>query len=214
VRLKVATGKRVKVKTKAATVADLLALRGLTLDASDVIRPALTTRLRNGLKVTLTRVSVSSVTVEEVLSPPMNQQPNATMRRGTSRVLVAGVPGSAQHTYTVVIVNGKVAKKVLTAETVLVAPVAGLLEVGTKGKALNLSRLKLWNKIARCESGGRWHINTGNGYYGGLQFALGTWRAFGGRDFASKPHKATKAEQITVANRVFAKQGTRPWGCA
>ena len=71
----------------------------------------------------------------------------------------------------------------------------------------------MWNRIARCESGGRWHINTHNGYYGG-QFSLRTWRSVRGRDFASYPHKATKAEQITVANRLYAKSGTRPWGCA
>jgi hypothetical protein len=72
----------------------------------------------------------------------------------------------------------------------------------------------MWNRIARCESGGRWHINTHNGYYGGLQFSLATWRSNGGRDFASYPHKAGKGEQITVANRLYAKRGTRPWSCA
>jgi len=214
VTMKVGNAKRKKTKTRAATVADLLALRGVTLGASDTVKPALTRKITKGLKITVKRVSVTSVTLTEVVPAPMVKQENATMRRGLSNVLQAGVPGSALRTYTQVSVNGKVTRKILTAETVLVAPVAGLLEVGTKGKPLNLARLKLWNKIARCESGGNWHINTGNGYYGGLQFALGTWRAYGGRDFASRPHKATKAEQITVANRVYKKQGTRPWGCA
>jgi hypothetical protein len=71
-----------------------------------------------------------------------------------------------------------------------------------------------WNGVAACESGGNWSTNTGNGYYGGLQFNLATWRANGGHDFAAKPNKASKAEQITVANRLYAKRGTRPWGCA
>jgi uncharacterized protein YabE (DUF348 family) len=214
ITLKVGTAKRKKTKTRAATVADLLALRDITLGASDTVTPALTQRVTKGLKVTVKRISVTSLTQTEVVPAPMVKQKNPTMRRGLSKVLQAGVPGSAVRTYTVVTVNGKVTRQILTAETVLVAPVAGLLEVGTKGKPLNLAHLKLWNKIAKCESGGRWHINTGNGYYGGLQFALGTWRAYGGRDFASKPHKASKAEQITVANRVYKKQGTRPWGCA
>ena len=73
----------------------------------------------------------------------------------------------------------------------------------------------VWDKVAYCESTNNWSINTGNGYYGGLQFNLATWRSVGGRDFASHPHKASKAEQITVANRLYAKRGTRPWGgCA
>jgi hypothetical protein len=72
----------------------------------------------------------------------------------------------------------------------------------------------MWDRIARCESGGNWHINTGNGYYGGLQFNLASWRANGGRDFAAYPHQATREQQITVANRYYAKAGTRPWSCA
>ncbi|MCE1174487.1 MAG: transglycosylase family protein [Propionibacteriales bacterium] len=214
ITLKVGNGKRKKTKTRAATVADLLALRGITLAATDIVSPAPTKKVTKGLKVTVQRVTVSSLTRTEVVAAPMTKQNNPTMRRGLTKVLQAGVPGSAERTYTVLTINGTKTKLILAAETVLVAPVAGVLEVGTKGKPLNLAHLKLWNKIAKCESGGRWHINTGNGYYGGLQFALGTWRAYGGRDFASKPHKATKAEQITVANRVYKKQGTRPWGCA
>jgi resuscitation-promoting factor RpfB len=214
VTLKVGAAKRKATKTRAATVADLLAMRGITLGASDTVKPGLTTDIRKGLKITVKRITVTSVTLTEVVAAPMAQQLNASLRRGLTTVLQAGVPGSADRTYVVTTVNGKVTNKVLTGETILVAPVSGLLSVGTKGKPLNLAHLKLWNKIARCESGGNWHINTGNGYYGGLQFALGTWRSYGGRDFAAKPHKASKAEQITVANRVYKKQGTRPWGCA
>ena len=70
-----------------------------------------------------------------------------------------------------------------------------------------------WNRIADCESGDRWHINTGNGYYGGLQFNLATWRSSGGNRFAKYPHRATKREQIHVANRLYAKRGFSPWSC-
>lgn len=71
----------------------------------------------------------------------------------------------------------------------------------------------MWDRIAKCESGGNWSINTGNGYYGGLQFNLGTWRSVGGTDFAAYPHQASRAEQITVANRLYAQRGLQPWGC-
>ena len=70
-----------------------------------------------------------------------------------------------------------------------------------------------WDAIAVCESGGNWAINTGNGYYGGLQFATASWRANGGGDFAPRADLATRAEQITVANRYYAKAGLGPWGC-
>ncbi|MBG0568996.1 LysM peptidoglycan-binding domain-containing protein [Actinoplanes aureus] len=68
-----------------------------------------------------------------------------------------------------------------------------------------------WDAIARCESGGNWRINTGNGYYGGLQFSRGTWRAYGGAKYATTANRATKAEQILVAERVLRGQGLGAW---
>jgi len=66
----------------------------------------------------------------------------------------------------------------------------------------------VWDRIAACESGGNWAINTGNGYYGGLQFTLGTWRANGG---TGMPQDASRAEQIRVAQNVQASQGWGAW---
>ena len=65
-----------------------------------------------------------------------------------------------------------------------------------------------WDKLAQCESGGNWNINTGNGYYGGIQFNASTWKAYGGRGM---PHQASKAEQIAVAERTLAAQGWNAW---
>src|SRR5699024_11626715 len=55
-----------------------------------------------------------------------------------------------------------------------------------------------WNKLAQCESGGNWSINTGNGYYGGLQFSQQTWEAFGGTQYASQADQATRSQQIAT----------------
>jgi Transglycosylase-like domain/LysM domain len=66
----------------------------------------------------------------------------------------------------------------------------------------------VWDRLARCESGGNWSTNTGNGYSGGLQFSSGTWRAHGGSGSA---HNASRAEQIRVAQRVLASQGWGAW---
>ena len=68
-----------------------------------------------------------------------------------------------------------------------------------------------WDRVAHCESGGRWHIATGNGYYGGLQFSPGTWRAFGGRAYAALAHRATRTQQIRIAERVLRAQGWTAW---
>ena len=72
----------------------------------------------------------------------------------------------------------------------------------------------MWDRIAQCESTGNWSINSGNGYYGGLQFDIQTWLGAGGGDFAQRADLATREEQITVANRVYADRGLQPWGCA
>ncbi|MGW0087281.1 transglycosylase family protein [Streptomyces sp. NPDC003393] len=69
----------------------------------------------------------------------------------------------------------------------------------------------VWDRIAQCESGGNWHINTGNGYYGGLQFAAGTWRAYGGTAYAPTADRASRAQQIAVATRVQQAQGWGAW---
>nr|WP_308801068.1 transglycosylase family protein [Streptomyces polyasparticus] len=69
----------------------------------------------------------------------------------------------------------------------------------------------VWDRIAKCESGGNWHINTGNGYYGGLQFSASTWRAYGGGAYASTADKATKAQQIAIATKVQKGQGWGAW---
>ncbi|WP_233190896.1 transglycosylase family protein [Brachybacterium sp. UMB0905] len=69
----------------------------------------------------------------------------------------------------------------------------------------------VWDRVAACESGGNWSINTGNGYYGGLQFSPSTWRSFGGTEYAPNAHQATKAEQIAVAKRTLQGQGPGAW---
>jgi nucleoid-associated protein YgaU len=69
----------------------------------------------------------------------------------------------------------------------------------------------VWDRVAKCESGNRWHINTGNGFYGGLQFSAGTWRAYHGAKYAGRADKATRLEQIEVARRVLASQGPGAW---
>ncbi len=69
----------------------------------------------------------------------------------------------------------------------------------------------VWDRVARCESTRNWDINTGNGYYGGLQFDAHTWKAYNGDKYASRADRATRAEQIQVARRVLKKQGAGAW---
>ncbi|WP_327717535.1 LysM peptidoglycan-binding domain-containing protein [Streptomyces sp. NBC_00490] len=68
-----------------------------------------------------------------------------------------------------------------------------------------------WDAVAQCESGGDWSINTGNGYYGGLQFSASTWAAYGGTAYAAQANQATKGQQIEIAEKVLASQGKGAW---
>ena len=86
--------------------------------------------------------------------------------------------------------------------------VAGLGLVGTQSAT---AAGTVWDEVAQCESGGNWSIDTGNGYYGGLQFSSSTWKAFGGAEYASTANQATKAEQIAIAQRTLHAQGPGAW---
>jgi hypothetical protein len=69
----------------------------------------------------------------------------------------------------------------------------------------------VWDRLAHCESSGNWAINTGNGYYGGLQFSYSTWLAYGGGAFAEYAHLATREQQILIAENLHARRGFQPW---
>jgi hypothetical protein len=89
--------------------------------------------------------------------------------------------------------------------------VAGAVAVGAPfavAGTANAASDSAWDELAQCESGGNWKINTGNGYYGGLQFNPTTWRAFGG---SGMPHQASREQQIAVAERTLAAQGWNAW---
>ncbi|WP_344137818.1 transglycosylase family protein [Pedococcus bigeumensis] len=87
-----------------------------------------------------------------------------------------------------------------------VATVAGGMATATSAQASTV-----WDRVASCESGGNWSINTGNGYYGGLQFSDRTWDAFGGERYAATANRASKAQQITIAQKVLSAQGPGAW---
>ena len=88
---------------------------------------------------------------------------------------------------------------------------AAAVSLGVLAGPASAAAANNWDAVAQCESGGNWAINTGNGYYGGLQFSSSTWAAFGGHEYASNAHLATKAQQIAVAERTLDVQGPGAW---
>jgi hypothetical protein len=106
-------------------------------------------------------------------------------------------PGKARTTRTTAVLAG----------AALLAPLGLLAATGDAAAADS----GVWDRIAQCESGGNWHIRTGNGYYGGLQFSAGTWRAYGGTAYAPTADRASRSQQIAVATGVQRAQGWGAW---
>ncbi|MEW1635190.1 transglycosylase family protein, partial [Streptomyces sp. NPDC093801] len=100
-------------------------------------------------------------------------------------------------------------KSVLLAAATALLAIAAPLAASTTASAASVST---WDKVAHCESTDNWSINTGNGYYGGLQILKSTWDAYGGTRYASYPHQATKQQQILTAEKILAGQGAGAWG--
>ncbi|MFE3183502.1 transglycosylase family protein [Streptomyces violascens] len=103
------------------------------------------------------------------------------------------------------------AVRVVTLAGVTGAAVAAPLMAAGNASAASV---QTWDAVAQCESGGNWSINTGNGYYGGLQFSQSSWAAAGGTQYASRADLATKGQQIATAEKLLAMQGPGAWGCA
>ncbi|MFD9795361.1 transglycosylase family protein [Streptomyces sp. NPDC059070] len=103
------------------------------------------------------------------------------------------------------------AVRVATLAGVTGAAVAAPLMAAGNASAASVAT---WDAVAQCESGGNWSINTGNGYYGGLQFSQSSWAAAGGTQYASRADLATKGQQIATAEKLLAMQGPGAWSCA
>jgi len=104
--------------------------------------------------------------------------------------------------------TGRTTRRVAATTATLAAAVgAPMMTAGTAQAATDAT----WNRLAQCESGGDWHINTGNGYYGGVQFSDSTWDAYGGERYASTADQASRAQQIAIAEKVLDAQGWGAW---
>ncbi|WP_217500786.1 resuscitation-promoting factor [Arthrobacter sp. C9C5] len=226
----VADGKATKTTTTAATVGSVLADAGIRLGASDRTSQPGNAPVVNNMVVKVSRVDTSktAATTEAVPFETLTAEDGA-LPKGEQKVIQAGVAGSISKSFKLVLVDGRVASRTLVAQKVTREPVTEKVSIGTKEKpkveaaapaaantgaaAPAMMNVGMWDKIAQCESGGNWSINSGNGYYGGLQFDVQTWLGAGGGAYAPNASQASKAQQIAIANRVYAERGLSPWGC-
>ncbi|MDP9981554.1 uncharacterized protein YabE (DUF348 family) [Pseudarthrobacter oxydans] len=224
----VADGKADKTTTTAANVGQLLADAGIALGASDRVSQPGNAPVVNDMVIKVSRVDVSQ-TAEAAEAVPFETltTEDAGLTAGEKKVTQAGVAGTINKSFKLVLVDGREASRTLVSQTVSAQPVTEKITLGTKPKpkpaaqagantgvgAPAMMNEAMWDKIAQCESTGNWSINNGNGYYGGLQFDIRTWLGAGGGTYAPNASLATKAQQIDIANRVYAQRGLQPWGC-
>ena len=214
--LVIAGRKPVTRKIPALTVEDALAEMGVEVDANDETKPAVEHQLESGDRVVFTDVRSTKKWIKgEPVDFGTIEHDDDSMYEGETNVVRSGTDGLRNVTYRLIYRNGKLAVRKVIHQKVLRKPVDAIVDVGTKEAATSdfASGNTVWDALAQCESGGNWAINTGNGYYGGLQFNLGTWQTYGGTGLPSENSRET---QIAVATRLRdASGGYGAWpGCA
>ena len=229
-----AAGRKRVIKTTGQTVADALAVAKIKVDSNDKLSVRDTARLVDGASFRYIQVDVRKVTKKTKVAYSLVRKNSDTLAKGTTKVDVEGRNGVRTIVVRETRHNGKVKDRKKLSSTITTAPVTQVILVGTKvaeskrksspksttprkssnsGSSSSSSSSStpsgsVWDKLAQCEAGGNWSINTGNGFYGGLQFTLSTWRAYGG---TGMPHEASREEQIAVAERVQDAQGWGAW---
>ncbi len=211
--VKIAGHKRHKTTVTALSVKGALRELGIRRDSNDQVKPGLGARIDDGSRLTFTRVKVARLKDLQAVAHGTVKKADAGMYTDQTKTVRAGRDGSRRVVYKVTTKNGKVTARKAVRSTLLRAPVSSIVRYGTKDRpapepAPTTSNYaggsSAWDRIAACESGGNWAANTGNGYYGGLQFNLGTWQAYGG---SGRPDQNSREAQIAVAERVAAAEG-------
>jgi uncharacterized protein YabE (DUF348 family) len=201
------------VRLAAANVAGLLEAAGAPLLQSDTVVPAASSPVAEGMQVQVTRVRVQKVTQPMPLAPDNDVIQDPTMNMSRQVVEDPGTPGTQNVTFAVASVNGVETGRLPVANVVLTPARDAVLRVGAKpGTEVPLvSNGTTWDALSRCEAGGNWAINTGNGFYGGVQFDQNTWERNGGLRYAQRADLATREEQIAIAEVTRARQGWGAW---
>ncbi|MGA5543469.1 transglycosylase family protein [Mycobacterium sp. NPDC051198] len=201
------------VHLAAPNVAGLLAAAGTPLEQNDTVVPAASTPVTEGMQVQVTRMRIEKVTERVALEPGHQRIEDASMNMSRQVVEEPGAPGTQDVTYAVAKVNGVETGRLPVANVVINPARDGVLRVGAKPgtEVPPVSNGAAWDALSQCEAGGNWAINTGNGFFGGVQFDQNTWERQGGLRYAPRADLATREEQIAIATVTQARQGWGAW---
>jgi uncharacterized protein YabE (DUF348 family) len=206
------TGNPEAVTTMAGTVGALLTERGVTLGVDDVSVPSGDTPLTDGMTVQVVRNGVGEVVEVHRIAPPEETVEDPELPRGRREIVEKGRPGEQTVVMRVHVQNGEEVRREQVRAGGTTPPRKRVVRVGTNDDVPAVAEAPSagpgsWDALARCEAGGNWATNTGNGYYGGLQFDRQTWLAYDGDQYAPLPHQAGRDAQIAVASRVRDDRG-------
>ncbi|BBY19779.1 transglycosylase family protein [Mycolicibacterium litorale] len=201
------------VRLAAPNVAALLEAAGAPLQQRDRVVPAASSPVVDGMQIQVTRVRIEKFTERVPLQPADTRIEDVNMNMSRQIVEDAGTPGVQDVTFAVSKVNGVETGRLPVANVIVSPARNAVLRVGAKpGTEVPPVRAgAAWDALAQCEAGGNWAINTGNGYFGGVQFDQNTWERNGGLRYAPRADLATREEQIAIAEVTRARQGWGAW---
>jgi uncharacterized protein YabE (DUF348 family)/transposase len=197
----------------ALNVGLLLAAAGAPLQQDDKVVPPASTPVTEGMRITVTRIRTQKVTARLPLPASMRRIADPAMNQSRHVVVDPGAPGAQDVTFAVSIVNGVETGRRLVAHDIMTPARPTVVRIGAKPgtQVPPVRNGATWDALAACESSGNWAINTGNGFYGGVQFEQNTWKRHGGLRYAPRADLATREEQIAIAVVTQAKQGWGAW---
>ena len=201
------------VHLAAANVAGLLQAAGAPLQQNDTVVPPASAPVTEGMQIQVTRMRIEKVTERMPLDPDNKRIEDPSMNMSRQVVEDAGAPGTQDVTFAVAKINGVETGRLPVANVVIAPARDGVLRVGAKPgtEVPPVANGSTWDALASCEAGGNWSINTGNGFYGGVQFDQNTWERQGGLRYAARADLATREEQIAIATVTQARQGWGAW---
>jgi uncharacterized protein YabE (DUF348 family) len=201
------------VHIAAPNVAGLLEAAGVPLLQKDAVVPSAWAPVVDNMQIQVTRIRIDKVTERMPLPPDNKQVPDPTLNMSRQVVDDPGTPGTQDVTFAVATVNGVETGRLPVANVVVNPARDGVLRIGAKPgtEVPPVTNGAVWDSLSRCEAGGNWAINTGNGFYGGVQFDQNTWERQGGLRYAPRADLATREEQIAIAEVTRARQGWGAW---
>ncbi|MBE1552811.1 uncharacterized protein YabE (DUF348 family) [Mycobacterium sp. OAS707] len=201
------------LRIAAPNVAALLEAAGVPLMQKDAVVPNAWAPIVDNMQIQVTRIRIDKVTERMPLPPDNKQVPDPTLNMSRQVVEDPGTPGTQDVTFAVATVNGVETGRLPVANVVVNPARDGVLRIGAKPgtEVPPVTNGPVWDALSRCEAGGNWAINTGNGFYGGVQFDQNTWERQGGLRYAPRADLATREEQIAIAEVTRARQGWGAW---